>query len=189
MWLDGGEPETSIGAMAAFQSPPAETISYKNKWPSNRTKNKAPGTFAGLQTQPAGLYPASRRLNCEELAASQANRSQGGFPAPWRFSGGGAGQKQGKGEWGEGPRHQQTDSDIHFMPSTVGALYLHLGLSLTPLERCTIVIPFLQQSNRGLEMLRSIPSSWADWEKQHLNSHAQTTCNSAFYEEMIINLN
>ena len=50
MWLGGGEPETSIGAMAAFQSPPAETISYKNKWPGNRTKNKAPGTFTELQT-------------------------------------------------------------------------------------------------------------------------------------------
>lgn len=82
MWLDGGAPETSIGAMAAFQSPPAETISYKNKWPSNRTKNKAPGTFAGLQTWPAGPYPASQRLNHPDLADLEDERSQGCFPTP-----------------------------------------------------------------------------------------------------------
>lgn len=90
MWLDGGKPETSIGAMAAFQSPPAETISYKNKWPSNRTKNKAPGTFAGMQTRPSGPYPASQRLNCPDLADVEDNTNQGCFPIPG-FSGGGAG--------------------------------------------------------------------------------------------------
>jgi hypothetical protein len=50
-------------AMAAFQSPPAGMISYKNKWPSNRTKNKAPGTFAGLQAWPTRSCPASQRLH------------------------------------------------------------------------------------------------------------------------------
>lgn len=102
MWLDGGEPETSIGAMAAFQSPPAETISYKNKWPGNRTKNKAPGTFAGLQTRPAGPSPASYRLSRPDLADVEDHTSQGASPARSTGSGG-PGQQQGWGEWGRVP--------------------------------------------------------------------------------------
>lgn len=67
--------------MAAFQSPPAGMISYKNKWPSNRTKNKAPGTFARLQAWPTGSCPASRRLHSPKQAGVEEQRNQ---EFPWR---------------------------------------------------------------------------------------------------------
>lgn len=67
--------------MAAFQSPPAGMISYKNKWPSNRTKNKAPGTFARLQAWPTGSCPASQRLHSPQQAEVEEQRNQ---EFPWR---------------------------------------------------------------------------------------------------------
>lgn len=67
--------------MAAFQSPPAGMISYKNKWPSNRTKNKAPGTFARLQAWPTGSCPASQRLHSPKQAEVEEQRNQ---EFPWR---------------------------------------------------------------------------------------------------------